>query len=68
MSVWKALPGSLHTLSRFTKLIEAGEGDAAAELRGKDWSASGPRSANSFFLRLAHTWYSVILFPRFSAR
>ena len=23
---------SLHTLSRFTKLIEAGEGDAAAEL------------------------------------
>ena len=35
---------------------------------GKDWSASGPRSANSFFLHLAHTWYSVILFPRFSAR
>lgn len=59
---------SLHTFPASPSSSKPGKAMPPLSCCGKDWSASGPRSANSFFLRLAHTWYSVILFPRFSAR
>ena len=68
MSVWKALPAACTPFPTSPSSSKPGKAMPPLSCCGKDWSASGPRSANSFFLRLAHTWYSVILFPRFSAR
>ena len=68
MSVWKALPAACTPFPVSPSSSKPGKAMPPLSCCGKDWSASGPRSANSFFLRLAHTWYSVILFPRFSAR
>lgn len=68
MSVWKALPAACTPFPASPSSSKPGKAMPPLSCCGKDWSASGPRSANSFFLRLAHTWYSVILFPRFSAR
>lgn len=68
MSVWKALPAACTPFPASPSSSKPGKAMPPLSCCGKDWSASGPRSANSFFLRLAHTWYSIILFPRFSAR